>query len=452
MFALLFSPEERGLLTEAHAHVTRSLHHKSARPAPAWARDLVLYEIFVRAYSRQGTFAQVTAELPRLRELGVGAIWLMPIHPVGVRGRKGTYGSPYSVRDHLAVHPEFGSPEQFRKLVETAHDLEMRVLLDMVANHSANDHVEMARHPAWFRRTPDGRFTRRVPDWSDVTDFNYEHPELRRYMKDAFLYWVREFDVDGFRCDVAGMVPLDFWEELRATLDHVKSDLFLLAEADHPEMHLNAFDATYDWDLYYKMLEVQAGHAPAAELVEVACTLERLYPKNALRLRFAENHDLPRAVHRFGRDGFRPYVTLSFTLPGVPLLYNGQEIGARHLPSLFEQEPIAWEKPDAEVSAFYRKLVALRRQHPCLHGGDLLPVPSSRPKEVAAFARTLGEQTVLVVLNVAGTPADVELVPPPGLRGRKLTPLFGTAATDPVELASTNRFRLRAYETRVYGN
>jgi len=400
--------------------------HLKALESPSWAQTTVLYEIFVRAFSPEGTFEKVTECLPRLKELGVGALWFMPIHPIGEKGRKGSLGSPYAVRDYFAVNPEYGTREDFRDLVNEAHSQGFRVILDMVANHTANDHVEMARHPEWWMRDAQGRFTREMAQWTDVSDLNYDNPELRAYMKDALRYWVEEFKVDGFRCDVAGMVPEGFWVDVRQELRRIKPDFFLLAEWEDPEMHLRTFDATYDWTLYFKMREVRQKVARAQELVATLLYKGDQYPNGALRLRFVENHDQRRARVVFGRRAFRPFAALIFTVPGIPLIYNGQEIGDTTRLELFDKITIPWNQAQPEIWHFYHRLIRLRKQNPVFSTGRVFALENDRPEIVASYGLSTSEQVALCVSNFSNQEVKAEVRIPESVQIRWGTPEPGT--------------------------
>jgi alpha-amylase len=412
VIGLLFAPRERGLLEEAHVHVTESLAHLQASPVPDWVRGMTLYEVFPRVYPPDGTFEALRRDLPRIADLGVKCIWLMPIHPTGQKGRKGRFGSPYAVRDYFAIDPDLGNEADLRRLVSDVHAAGMRIIIDMVLNHAANDHVELESHPDWFARDRHGAVTRRVSGWSDVADWDQSNPEVLDYLREVLLYWVREFDLDGYRCDVAGMLPLTFWEQVRQDLDALKPDLFLLAEADDPRMHLKAFDATYDWDLLYKMQDVRRGKAAAGELADLIALQEKLYPEGSVLLRFLENHDLPRAADRFGVRAFRPFAVLAFTASGIPLIYNGQEMGMRKWPDLFEKEILDWQSGSSSVLGFYRRLVKLRQQHPVFFDGETLPVDTNEPSRVGAFARVSESQTAVIAVNCGPKPVEVRLTVP----------------------------------------
>ena len=219
-----------------------------ARPSPDWLRTGTIYEIFPRDFSSAGNFNGVTAKLDDIKALGVNVLWIMPIHPIGEKGRKGDFGSPYAIKDYYAVNPDYGTLEDFQRLVEGAHQRGMRVIMDIVANHTAWDSVLMA-HPEFYKQDGQGQIVPPVPEWTDVAGLNYQNPELRKYMIAMLKYWLQTADVDGFRCDVAYAVPTDFWEQARAELSKIKPDIMMLAEASKPELLTNAFDIDYSWPL-----------------------------------------------------------------------------------------------------------------------------------------------------------------------------------------------------------
>ena len=257
---------------------------------PSWTRDAAIYEVNIRQFTPSGTFEEFETHLPRLKKLGVDILWLMPIHPIGVENRKGSLGSYYSVKDYLAVNPEYGTMEEFKALVEEIHDQGMYVILDWVANHCAWDNPLVTEHPDWFTKDSTGHMVPPVPDWSDVVDFNYDNPELRTWMIDALRFWVRETDIDGYRCDVAGMVPQEFWNEARAELDKIKP-VFMLAEDENPAHHERAFDMTYSWELHHLLVRIAKGDTTAAALWTYFDRDIERYGNDAYRMLFTDNHD-----------------------------------------------------------------------------------------------------------------------------------------------------------------
>ena len=288
-----------GNVAFAQATSTRDFSKATARDVQPWVRDGVIYEIFPRNFSARGDFEGVTAQLDRLKQLGINILWLMPIHPVGRERAKGTIGSPYAVKDFYAINPDYGTPADFKRLVVEAHRRGMKVIIDIVANHTSWDSV-MMKTPDFYTRDASGKVIPPVADWADVADLNYDNPALRAYMIDMLKFWLREYDLDGFRCDVAGMVPTDFWERARVELEKVKPDIFMLAEWHEPDLLVKAFDVDYAWPLHSAMTDVLMGNAPATAL-RTAWEEERAkWPQGALHLRFSDNHDERRAIARFG--------------------------------------------------------------------------------------------------------------------------------------------------------
>ncbi len=425
---------------------------RQARPSPEWAKRAIVYEIFPRVFSPEGTLRAVTARLEEIADLGVNTIWLMPIHPIGRKGRKGTAGSPYAVRNHLELHPQLGTKQDLRELVEEAHRLGLRVLLDFVASHCATDHVELARHPDWCVRDERGDPVSRVRSWTDVVDLDLTNREVREYLWSALLYWVREFDVDGYRCDVAGRAPLDFWEEARDRLERVKPDVFLLAEWSNPALHLKAFDATYDWRFYWSLLDVRRGKLAASEMLDGLVTRARRYPKGALRFRFLENHDEKRAAEAFGLDALEPYATALFTVGGIPMLYNGQVEGDTERPSLFQKCTIRQEPLQPFIPRLYRKLIAMRNENPVFAQGGLIPLENSVPRRVLSYARLSQTGAALVVLNLHNHKTDVRVQLPEAMRKGRENWMFADLGWQKLRIFRKPElfFELEPYESVVF--
>ncbi len=337
---------------------------------PAWLDGQVLYEIYVRGFSESGTFNDVTEALPRLKQMGIEVLWLMPVYPIGKKGRKGPLGSPYAVQDYFTVNPEYGTEADFKTLIETAHQQSMKILLDMVPNHVALDYHHLTRLPSLVQYDAQGKPRRKVADWTDIVDLDYSQPQTHEHMAEVMKYWIEEFDVDGYRCDVAGLVPLEFWQWVIPQLRALKSDFFLLAEWESQKLHQVGFNSTYDWSTLHLLELAFKQSIPVRLLAEWVVTKTKLYPQNALPLRFLENHDLPRALSRFTPEQMRAGLLLMFTLHGIPLLYNGQEIGAQSYLSLFEKQHIDWQKVDQQTLALCQTLVQLRKDWPALRSSD----------------------------------------------------------------------------------
>jgi glycosidase len=426
----------------AHAHARqRDVSRESARASvPAWVRGGVIYEIYPRDFSERGDFAGVTAQLDRLRDLGVNILWLMPIHPIGQEKKKGPVGSPYAVRDYYAVNPDYGTPADLRRLVSEAHRRGMKVIIDVVANHTSWDSV-MMKTPEFYVRDAAGKIT--YPhDWSDVAELNYDNPALRRYMIDMLKFWLREYDLDGFRCDVAAEVPADFWEQARAELDKVKSDIVMLAESDKPELLVRAFDLDYSWPLHGTLNDVLRGRKSAAAFRQTWEADEAKYPRGALRMRFSDNHDERRAVARFGEGGALAASALMLTLDGVPMLYNGMEVGDTTEsgdPALFYRLPVFWpiEKRRPEFPRFYRQMIALRKSHPALTRGRVEWLRNSDESRVVTFARRDESGDVVVAINFSNRPFDGTVEAPAGAAFADVTP--DTRPPLPADVAEADR-------------
>jgi glycosidase len=383
----------------------------SARRSEEWVKQGIIYEIYTRAFSKEGTFAGVEQRLLELKKLGVTILWIMPIHPVGEVHRKGSLGSPYSVQDYYGINPEFGTLNDFTRLVNSAHAVGLKIIIDLVANHTAWDSKLATEHPEWFTKDSAGKFMPPVADWSDVIDLNYDNQELRSYMIEMMKYWVRDVGIDGFRCDVSEMVPTDFWNDARAALDSIKP-VFMLSEGMYAEHHLKAFDATYGWNSYHAMAAVFKGEKPASELDSVLIRESLAYPKGSLRMRFSSNHDenawdMPDVI-KFGKDGAKLAAVLTNMYPGIPLLYNGQEAGNNSQLGLFEKSEINWTK-GKEWTEFYRKLFSLRHNNPSLAAGDYQYVKNNRPDQVYTFIRTDGKNTILAAFNFSNSERTVRL-------------------------------------------
>ena len=353
---------------------------------PEWSRNATIYQINTRQFTSEGTFRAAEAHLPRLKDLGVDILWIMPIHPIGEVNRKGPLGSPYAVKDYLGVNPEFGTLEDFRHLVTAAHDLGMHVILDWVANHTAWDNHLVTDHPEWYLRDWKGDFCP-TPwwDWDDIIDFDYSSPGLRQYMTEALKYWVQETDIDGYRCDVAGFVPTDFWETARAELDGIKP-VFMLAEWESKDLHAASFDMTYSWHWNDTVHRICHGSLDCSALEVYYAWNDKNWPREAMRMMFVSNHDKNAwegtEFEQFG-DGLDAAMVLTVVGEGMPLVYNGQEAGYDKRLEFFERDPIVWR--DHPHGDLYRRLFALqaRRTRPCgtlpgAPGWSACPTPTRR--------------------------------------------------------------------------
>lgn len=337
--------------------------------APDWAKNSTIYEVNIRQFSKEGTFKSFQQHLPRLKELGVDILWLMPINPIGKLNRKGTLGSYYSVKDYVDINPEFGTKEDFKTLVDEIHNHGMHVIIDWVANHTAWDNKWVKTNPEFYTKDSSGNFVPPVPDWSDVIDLNYDNKELWKEMISALKYWVSEFDIDGYRCDVAGMVPIEFWNEVRTELDKIKP-VFMLAEWDTPEMHKFAFDMTYDWDLHKIFNGVYAKERNSSDIIKHILNDQKKYPDYAYRMQFTSNHDENSwngtEYERLGKAA-EVFAVLTYVIPGMPLIYNGQEIGFNKRLEFFEKDSIIWKENKFEK--LYKNLNELKEKNKALWAG-----------------------------------------------------------------------------------
>jgi len=372
------------------------------RPVPDWVRDGVIYEIYPRAFSQKGDFNAITARLDELKDLGVTILWLMPIHPIGQEKKKGTIGSPYAVRDYYAINPDYGTANDLKRLIREAHARGLKVIIDIVANHTSWDSVLM-KHPEFYKRDAKGNITYPY-DWYDIAALNYNNEQLRGYMIDMLKYWIREFDLDGFRCDVAAEVPTDFWESARDELVKIKPDILMLAEAHKPELLVKAFDLDYSWPLHSTLTKVLQGDAFASDLRKEWEKEVKESPKGALHMRFSDNHDERRAIARFGERAALAASAFVFTLDGVPMIYNGMEVGdttESGAPALFEKLPIFWAIGERrpEFRKFYKEIMARRRGSKALRHGTLEWIQNSDESRVVSFVRRAEGEEVLVTIN-----------------------------------------------------
>ena len=380
---------------------------------PDRAKAMNIYEVNVRQYTPKGTFKAFEAHLPRLKEMGVDILWLMPITPIGEKERKGGLGSYYSVKDYTAVNPEFGTLEDFKELVRKVHEMDMLIILDWVANHTAWDHAWITEKPYYYTKDAEGNMHPPVPDWTDVADLNYDNEDMRKEMIAALKWWVAETDIDGYRCDVASSVPMDFWNAAKKKLDAVK-DVFMLAEADEPEMHADAFHATYGWEFHHIMNQIAKGELTANAIDEFLEKDSKRYPANAFRLNFTTNHDENSwngtVFERYG-EGHLAFATLAFTVQGMPLVYSGQEAGLNWRLRFFDKDTIKWDNIAHE--AFYTSLLKLKKENKALWsgaaGGTVKRINTDNKEKVYAFQREKDGNTVTVMLNLSGEEQQTQL-------------------------------------------
>jgi glycosidase len=376
---------------------------------PEWSYNANIYEVNIRQNTPEGTFNAFAEDIPRLQEMGVKILWLMPIHPIGEKNRKGTLGSYYSIVDYTEVNPEFGTKEDFRNLVQKAHDHDMKVLLDWVANHTAWDAVWTETNPEFYETDEDGNFFPPVDDWEDVIQLDVENPEMQEQMIRAMEYWVREYDVDGYRADVAYMVPTDFWINARERLDEIKP-VFMLAEAEEPELH-SAFDMSYAWDYAQTIRDIGAGEADLGDLDRALSRNFDRFSRSDFRMFFTTNHDenswAGSDTDLYG-DNFENFAVLSATVWGMPLVYNGQESGLDKQLEFFEKDEIEWN--GYKYEDFYRTLLNLNTENRALwngeKGGSYLKNSTDRDDVIFSYKRVTDDDRVFVILNFSDEDVD----------------------------------------------
>ena len=415
---------------------------------PAWSKNAVIYEVNVRQYTPEGTFKAFEEHLPRLKELGVDIIWLMPVHPIGEKNRKGSLGSYYSVQDYVAVNPEYGNMEDFKDLVNIAHSLGMYVILDWVANHTAWDNAWIEDHPDWYTRDENGEMIAPF-DWTDVAELNYDSEAMRLAMIEAMKFWITEAYIDGYRCDVAGEVPVEFWDQARAELDKIK-DVFMLAESEQVEHHENAFDMSYAWELHHLMNDVAKGTKNVKDIDEYFGKHDQKFPEDAYRMNFITNHDENSwngtEYERMG-DAVPAFAVLTYTWPGMPMIYTGQEAGFDRRLLFFDKDSVDWA--DYPLSEFYKKLGQLRKENPALRsgagGGKMRRLETPGNESVYAFIRKKGENIVLVLTNLSDAPSDYTL----NFKGKEKI-MKDWFSGDTVQIIADEPMMLKAWEYRVF--
>ena len=373
------------------------------RKSPDWLRSGVMYEISPRNFSPAGDFNSITARLYELKDLGVDILWLMPVHPLGQQLKKGTLGSPYCVRDFYAVNPDYGTTNDFKQLIAQAHQRGMKVVMDIVAGHTAWDSVMMA-HPDFYQKDAAGKIHPPYPDWTDVAELNYANPDLRRYMIGMMKYWLQDYGVDGFRCDTAFTVPVDFWEAARTELEQAYSQVVIITDSGaKPTLLSKAFDMDYSGNLYSTLNQLMTSESPAVNLQNSWEHTQQQFAKGALHLRYTDYHNETRATVRFGLDGALAAQVLMMTLDGVPLIYNGMEVGDSTEsadPALFEKMPVFWHPGGRPpLRDIYRDLIKLRKQHAAFISDDVDWLTNTAPSEVVSFVRRDAKDEYLVLIN-----------------------------------------------------
>ena len=377
--------------------------NSAAISSPEWMKDMVLYELNVRQFTDEGTFNAAVSHVERLKELGVDVIWFMPLHPIGMVNRKGPLGSYYSVADFMDVNPEFGTMEEFKELVDTIHKAGMHVIMDWVPNHSAWDNPLATDHPDWYKKDNNGVFISPY-DWTDVIQFDWDKEELQEYMLEALTFREREAGVDGYRVNQPNVTPADFWLRARIEMEKIKPVLMLAENEDRVEFFDNGYDMNYSWELHHLMNEVAQGKKRAGVLIDNLNKDLEKFPSDAMRMRFITNHDenswAGTIEERMG-DAGRAFAVFMYTIPGTPLIYNGQEAGLNKRLKFFERDPISWEV--SPLTAFYTSLNNLKSDNPALYNGpwagSFTPIAIDGEKDVIVYLREKDDNQVLTMIN-----------------------------------------------------
>jgi glycosidase len=372
---------------------------------PEWSKNSVIYEVNIRQYTPEGTFNAFAEHLPRLKELGVDVLWLMPVNPIGVINRKEALGSYYSVKDYKDVNPEFGNLEDFKKLVAKAHELGFHLIIDWVPNHSAWDNQLAADHPDWYVKDSTGKFIPPIgTDWTDVIQFDWSNKELQDYMIGAFKFWV-DLGVDGFRVDHPHKTPYEFWDRARMELNTIKPVLMLAENEDQIDFMKKGFDMSYAWELHHLMNRVAQGKDSVTALNKYYKREHAKFPSNVYRMVFMENHDENSwngTINKRMGEAQNPFAVFIFTTQGVPLLYNGQEACLDKSLRFFTRDTIKWEP--CKMTPFYTSLIKLKKENQALwngeFGGTMDSIPTNRENKVFAFYREKDQNRVVVFLNL----------------------------------------------------
>jgi len=382
---------------------TKKMSNNSTLRHVKWSRQANIYEVNIRQYTPEGTFKAFERHLPRLKKMGVDILWLMPVFPIGEKNRKGSLGSYYAVKDYLTVNPEFGTLNDLKALVDEAHSNGMHVILDWVANHTAWDNVWTKKHPDWYEKDEHGNF-KSPYDWTDVIELNFNNKQMRAAMISAMRYWLVNADVDGFRCDVAGMVPTDFWNEARRELDTTKQVFMLAEDEDNVDLLKKAFDMNYTWKMMHLMNDIAKGNKQANSINGYMQWNKARFKPYMYRMYFTSNHDENSwngtCFERLG-DAFKVFTVFDYTIPGMPLTYSGQEAGNKKRLRFFAKDTINWS--ELPYASFYTRLNQMKHGNKALwnglSGGSFHLLSAIDNKNIFAFYREKEGNIVVSILN-----------------------------------------------------
>lgn len=415
---------------------------------PEWVYNATIYEVNTRQFTPEGTFNAFAAHLPRLKELGVGILWLMPVQPIGEKDRKGTLGSYYSIKNYTEVNSEFGSMDDLKSVVKQAHDLGLKVILDWVPNHTSRDHTWVTEHSDWYKRDSLGNPII-MYDWTDIAPLDYDKTEMRTAMIEAMMFWVRGADIDGFRCDVAYEVPTDFWKTAKDSLKRLKSDIFMLAEAEKPELNESVFDAYYAWDFHHKMNLVAQGKENVDSLRLSLKRMNDRFSPNAIPMYFTSNHDENSwngtEFERMG-EAAKTFAVLTYMLPGIPLIYSGQEVGLNRRLQFFEKDSISW-MDNGGFTDLYTSLNAFKKANKALlsqeQDGKMTEIVNDNPASVFSFKRVNEGNEIVCVFNLSKESVKVAFNDEVPGAGFTAFPHAGTAT-------SAKEMELTPWEYRIF--
>lgn len=379
---------------------------ETVRYQAEWTKDAVIYEVNVRQYTEEGTFDAFSEHLQELKDMGINTLWFMPIHPISETKRSGTLGSYYSITDYREVNPEFGTKEDFAELVEKAHDMGFKIMLDWVANHTGWDCAWIEEHPDWYTKDASGNII--SPEnmgWPDVADLNYDNAAMREEMISCMKYWVEEYDIDGFRCDFATGVPQDFWETARTELEKIKP-LYMLAEDElKPELLESAFDFNYNLNLYDLLIAVAKDSKPASR---IPLYIPDDFPDGTYTMNFLDNHDknsYERTIYQaFGTDTLPAMFSVIYTIPGVPMIYTGNEIALDHAIEFMEKDAIDWNSSEVSYRELLGELSAIKSENPALHNGNYggpINYIDTGNSNIFAFSREKDGNVVTCLYNLS---------------------------------------------------
>jgi glycosidase len=385
----------------------------SAVVHPDWSKNSVLYEVNTRQYTPEGTFKAFEAHLPRLKSLGVDVLWFMPIFPIGIQNKKGELGSYYSVRDYMDVNPEFGKLDDFKSVINKAHELGMKVVIDWVPNHTSWDNKLTAEHPDWYMKDSTGRFMPPIGfDWTDVIQLDWSKKELQDYMIGALKFW-QNLGVDGFRIDHPHNTPPEFWERARAELSATKPVL-LIGEIEEPTTYLEkGYDMNYAWELYHLTVDIAQGRQTLGKLIKYYDKEKHTYPNSVYRLQFLTNHDQNSwegTIDTLMGPAQKPLAALIFTAQGVPLIYTGQEVCLNKRIKFFVRDTVKWDT--CSMTGFYRQLVTLKKHNQALWNGDfggpMKRITTGNDSTIFAYSREMNDSRVVVFLNLSNKTAGIK--------------------------------------------